>query len=448
MPLTGPAPASPPATAYALAGFDLSPFDARMDPAARAPVAVAYSGGGDSLALLLAAKAWAARVGRRVLALHVDHGLQPQSRAWAALAERTARDLGADFRLMRWQGAKPSTGLPAAARAARLRLLAEATRDAGVCVLLLGHTADDVREEAAMRAEGSNLGRLRDWSPSPVWPEGRLIFHFRPLLAVGRADLRRMMAGQGLEWVEDPANDDPHYARARARRRLSAVPPADLGPAVETEPALAQLCGSARFDAAGVISIDRGRLQSASSAAASQFIRMALLCASGTARPPRSGSVESLLARLRSTEPVDAALSGARVVADGTDVLFARNAGDAARGGLRPLLLTPGETAVWDGRFETEAAEPGLTLHPLAGMAARLPKAERETLRAVPAATRPSLPVVVNAAQTLTCPILADGPVRVRPLARSRFLAAAGLAATESQAGALAHGAKGSHVLF
>jgi tRNA(Ile)-lysidine synthase len=141
--------------------FDFGPFDRRLDGSSRAPLAAGFSGGGDSLALLLAAKAWADGAGRRVVALHVDHGLQPQSRAWAARAQAAAHDLGVDFRLLTWAGPKPTSGLPARARAARLALLAEAAREAGTRVLMLGHTADDVREGEAMRAAGSTLGRLR-----------------------------------------------------------------------------------------------------------------------------------------------------------------------------------------------------------------------------------------------------------------------------------------------
>ena len=61
----------------------LEVLERRLDPGSPAPLAVAFSGGGDSLALLLAARAFAGRHGRRLAAVHVDHGLQPHSAAWA-----------------------------------------------------------------------------------------------------------------------------------------------------------------------------------------------------------------------------------------------------------------------------------------------------------------------------------------------------------------------------
>jgi tRNA(Ile)-lysidine synthase len=407
---------------------------------------VAFSGGGDSLALLLAASEWARNAGRPLLALHVDHGLQPQSAAWAEAAERTARGLGADFRLLRWTGEKPATGLPAAARAARLGLLAEAARTVGASVLLLGHTADDATEGEAMRAAGSTLGRLRDWSPSPVWPQGRGIFHFRPLLGERRADLRRRLAGLGQAWIEDPANDDPRYARARARKALAAAPAAPPRQG-EPDPVVADLARATQAETGGRLSIGRGRLRAAPENAARAFVGMALLCAAGTSRPARSDSLQRLTGRLRSDEAVTATLCGARVEAAGDEVVFGRDAGELERGGLTATPLAAGEPTVWDGRFELEAETAGLVVRPLS-VVRKLAKAERERLRAIPASFRPSLPVIVMDRLALTCPILADGSVRVRALARERLLSAAGAVATESQAAVLAHGEEARPVLF
>ncbi|MBX7249005.1 MAG: hypothetical protein K1X35_08195, partial [Caulobacteraceae bacterium] len=115
-------------------------LDRRLCPAADAPLCVGVSGGGDSIALLALACAWAEPRNRRVLALSVDHGLQPEGAGWSRFALETAARLGAGGRLLRWAGEKPARGVSAAARAARHRLLAEAAREAGARVVVLGHT--------------------------------------------------------------------------------------------------------------------------------------------------------------------------------------------------------------------------------------------------------------------------------------------------------------------
>src|SRR5690606_37925979 len=120
--------------------------------------------------------------------------------AWCA--ELCAR-LGVGHRTLVWSGEKPAAGVPAAARAARHRLIADAARAAGARVVLFGHTADDVAEAAAMRAAGSSTPSPRAWSPSPVWPDGRGLCVLRPLLELGRAELRRWLAERGADWIED-----------------------------------------------------------------------------------------------------------------------------------------------------------------------------------------------------------------------------------------------------
>ena len=195
---------------------------------------MALSGGGDSLALLLAATEWARSAGRRLTVLTVDHGLRAESAAWTAACAATARRLGHPFRALAWTGAKPAAGLPAAARTARHALLAEAARAAGARVILMGHTADDALEARLMREAGSTTPEAREWAPSPAWPQGRGVFLLRPLVSLRRAEIREWLTARGERWIDDPANEDATYARPRARQALGrgAMPPAARATAI------------------------------------------------------------------------------------------------------------------------------------------------------------------------------------------------------------------------
>jgi tRNA(Ile)-lysidine synthase len=416
-------------------------LDLRLDPASRAPLAVAFSGGGDSLALLLAARDWADTAGRPVLALTVDHRLQPQSRAWTLQAEQTAARLGVGFRALAWEGLKPERGLAAAARRARHALLADAAREAGARVILMGHTLDDLLEGEVMRAEGSSLGVPREWSPSPVWPRGRGVFLLRSLLGVRRAELRAALAPTGLDWIEDPANEDVRHARSRARKALAGGSAEQAwGRAMtQTGGPLEALAERATVDRFGVIRIARAVLAAADDAAARRVLAAACLCAGGGERPPRPERVERLRLALSTDSPVMASLAGARVDADGETVTILRNAGEVARGGLAPLRLEAGATGVFDGRFEVRA--PGaVRILAMKGSAARLPPGERARLRAAPPAARPGLPVIEHG-QTVTCPLLQERPsALVRCLVGSRLGSACGLFDREARIGGGAHG--------
>jgi tRNA(Ile)-lysidine synthase len=415
----------------------------RLDPASRAPIAVAFSGGGDSLALLLLARTWARRAGRDVVALHVDHGLQAPSGAWAEQARAQAGRLGAAFRLLCWDGAKPGSGLPAAARAARHRLIGETARAEGCSVVLLGHTLDDQLENALMRGAGTPVGALREWSPSPAWPEGRGLFYARPLLTARRAALRAWLRAEGLDWLDDPANDDPRHARARARRQ---VEDGDE-PAVQPPTDVAALADACRPTAWGGFEIDRRRLTAAGEDTALRLLQLALACASGTPAMARPGRARDLLARLAAPDGFTAVLAGARVEAGPEVVRLAREAGEAARGGLAPVRLEPGRATVWDGRFEACAPEADWQVRALRGIAGRLEEADAAAARAFPASVRPSLAVLCHADGEMGSVRLAlarngdhIGTIgwTLRPLASERFAGAAGLVTKEIQIGAIA----------
>lgn len=156
-------------------------------------------------------------------------------------------------------------------------------------------------------------------------------------------------------------------------------------------------------------------------------VAMAALCAAGTSRPPRGDSLNSLARRLRDGEPFVITLAGARIEADGQAITVMRDAGEISAGRLTPLPLPPGETVVWDGRFEFVADRADMTVKPLSGLATKLPPGQQTSLKAIPAAARPTLPVLVRQDGAVSCPILAETPtVRVRALALTRFRAATG----------------------
>ncbi len=436
-------------------------FHRRLDPASFSPLALALSGGGDSLALLALTCDWARPRGREVLALSVDHGLNPDSPAWSERAKAMAEGLGARWRGLKWTGEKPSTGLPAAARAARHALIATAAREAGASVVLFAHTLDDVAEGEAMRAEGTSLGRLAEWSPSPAWPQGRGVFLFRPLLGASREELRALLRRRGLEWIEDPANVDPRFSRARVRLSLpsplkgegggealgrGAAPVSGDGPASIFDRRAAPHPGphgptfpleggrnrGVAVDPAGVITVPRALLSG-------RFLSAALLCASGATRPPRGERLARLADRIASPEVFTATLCGARIEARTDEIAVMRDAGETARGGLAPVALNPGTVAIWDGRFEIEADEAGEILA-LKGHAAGLPGPERLEISGFAPAARAALPIFRRNASL--SPHLASVVLRVRCLVGPRLEAACGVITHEGEIANASRGAE------
>ena len=427
----------------------LAALDRRLDTGARSPIALGLSGGGDSMALLLIAATWARQRGRPLLALIVDHRLHPDSAAWTAFAGEAARKAGAEWRALPWLGEKPRAGLPAAARDARHRLLANAARDAGAAVILLAHTADDVLEGDTMRAEDApTLGHLRTWSPSPVWPEGREIFLLRPLLSARRRALRGWLSEQGVVWLDDPANDDLLYARARARASLRED---GDGPATDIEVSRTSLDVPLQADGVGGLHIAKADFPQ-DAETARRLLSLLIVCAAGAQRPPRGEALDRLISRLLADPAFVAGLGGARVVVDERTVTVFREAGDFARRPRPPVRLSTGQSIVWDGRFEI-VAKADLSVVPLSGLAARLPKAARAGLAPLPPAARAALPALLVGGDVRLPRPFSHGPAQARSLVEARFDAAAGLITHERDINpacegriAMAHGLQSSYV--
>jgi tRNA(Ile)-lysidine synthase len=183
-------------------------------------IVLAVSGGPDSVALMWLAARWRRGLSRgpRLVAVTVDHGLRAEAAREARDVKRLARTLDLEHRTMRWSGAKPNTGLPAAARAARYKLLAQAARHAGATHVLTAHTSDDQAETLLMRLlRGSGLAGLSAMARQSE-RDGFLLA--RPLLHVPKARLIATLAKAGIDFADDPTNRDPNFTRARLRALL------------------------------------------------------------------------------------------------------------------------------------------------------------------------------------------------------------------------------------
>jgi len=184
--------------------------------AARGPWAVAFSGGADSLALLLLLWAHWPQCRARLRVLHFNHRLRGRAAdADERFCRRVAAALGLGAGVGRWRR-RGRAASEEAARAARFAFFERALRRAGARALWLGHQQDDVAETMLMRlARGSGAAGLA--APRPVQAvAGRV--HLRPLLGLKKAALAAALRAAGAPWREDRTNRSGEFFRNRVRR--------------------------------------------------------------------------------------------------------------------------------------------------------------------------------------------------------------------------------------
>lgn len=327
-------------------GPDFDALIARFSPDPKTKLAVAVSGGSDSVALLLLARDWARKSGRTLCVFTVDHGLRAAARQEAEWVADLCGRLHLEHRTLVWNDPKPTQN---AARQARYILLSDATADCGSEALLVGHTQDDVLETALIRrrrgvrdarAAGPALA-----SPMPVWPQGRGQTLLRPLIFQRRARLREFLTRRGQDWLEDPSNQNPEFERIAIRQGLARHPGLNALAVQKTarlqEERMAQEQGLGTQLNQCRVHKD-GLIEAPEEAMSDQLLGVLVRCASGSDRTPRGRAIR----RLNMTAMVQGerqTLGGAWVQKGQSGYKFGRDPGATFKRDC---------SGVFDGRFK------------------------------------------------------------------------------------------------
>jgi tRNA(Ile)-lysidine synthase len=186
-------------------------------------IILAVSGGPDSVALMWLAARWRSALARgpRLVAVTVDHGLRAEAAREARDVKRLARTLDVPHLIVRWTGAKPKTGLPAAARDARYRLLARTARTNGAIHVFTAHTLDDQAETLLMRmSRGSGIAGLAAMARQS---ERDGVMLARPLLHIPKSRLIATLKRAKIDFADDPTNRNTKFTRPRFRALMPAL---------------------------------------------------------------------------------------------------------------------------------------------------------------------------------------------------------------------------------
>lgn len=335
---------------------DFAALMAGLGPFETAPgLAIAVSGGADSLALCLLAARWVRGQGGELTALTVNHGLRREATAEAAQVGRWLAEWRIPHQILTVTASPPQGDIQHWARRARYALLQDWCAANGVLHLLLAHHQGDQAETLLLRlARGSGVRGLSAMAAVSTTPHCRIL---RPLLSIPKVRLEATLRSCGQGWVSDPSNDSVDYARVRIRHLLPPLAEEGLTGLrlAETARILARsregietvsatlLAQTVSVFPAGVARITAPELWRAQpEEVALRALAGLLACLGGQMYPPRADRLERALSRWGQ----DLTVGGCRMLMERGALWIWRE-----QRGLSPQRLWPGQECLWDRRF-------------------------------------------------------------------------------------------------
>lgn len=321
-------------------------------------VAIAVSGGIDSMCLAYLAQKYYRELNISVYGLIVDHGLRKESSQEAQWVKAFLQSKGIEAHVLTWQGSKPKSNIHHSAREARYDLLLNFCQANQIPYLLTAHNLNDQAETVMLRIfRGSGIDGISA-IPQEIKRDGITIF--RPLLPFSRGDIENIVNDSGWEHVNDPSNSDMRYARTQVRDILNQLPEKNIWLARlsllaenatrvrkflerETEQALQ---ASVEFNKWGFATVNPDKLLSYDEEIILRVLSAILKKISGNLYPPRFKSLKRLLQAIIKNDGSLTTLWGCLIKKKNGSIIFMRE-----QAAIEPTEVINGEI-VWDNRFK------------------------------------------------------------------------------------------------
>lgn len=379
-------------------------------------LAIAVSGGPDSLCLTLLTNHWAQCQQIPFIALTVDHQLRPESRTEALQVHNWLTERGIRHEILPWSHGKITTHLQETARIARYRLLENYCRVHTIPYLLLGHILDDQFETIILRlAHHSSPNGLAGISSIR---EDRNVKIIRPLLSFSRQEIIKILEDQAMPWIEDPSNELDIYTRIRIRQNRHELKKFGLTPqrVLSFQQKMAQermlkekhtkeiLNTHGKIFPEGYVLLPIQAFLDQDPETQEQLLSSLLKLVSGNTYPTRQSKLESLHQKLLQADFKAAVCHGCFVQRWKGQLLFCREFQNIGP----PLSLKEDKTLHWDNRFEVTIPE-NLFAHNLKITAlgdAWQDFKDHPRIQNLPFAVRRTLPIIIQKEQLISIPHL------------------------------------------
>jgi tRNA(Ile)-lysidine synthase len=296
-------------------------------------IALAVSGGVDSVAMLYLASSWAQDFGVELTVFSVNHNLRALAVDDVRYVENLAKKLGAKFFALSWNSGEDKSALQERARQGRYDLMTEKCLELGINLLLTAHHFDDVLETYLMRkAKKSGIFGLSS-SASYFHNNIRVL---RPLFNFFKTELVEFLQSQNIAWREDDSNQSDLYERNRARKKIAALSNIDKDQLVAevkainekvlllNEQLILAMAESLQVNNYGFAKIDLHKIKNFCQDIKIQIFNYVLTVISGKVATPRFRNIEKILARIVDFENMKCSLHGCVIKKKGPDIWIFR----------------------------------------------------------------------------------------------------------------------------
>lgn len=343
-----------------------------LDIGAAKSIAVAVSGGADSLALTLLLQHFCQSRNIKLVALTVDHGLREKSEKEAEQVRNWLAAQDIELHILTWIGHKPNANIHDEARNARYRLMGQWCADNEILHLFLAHHKQDQAETFLMRLfRGSGIDGLSAMKTISEFPTAKTTGNFpkivRPLLDVDKARLEDYLRQSGQEWIEDPSNENKKFTRVQIRELLqnSEIEGLNVDRLSATatrmqrvRSLLEEQTGTAESDYVsysefGYARLDRDFHKNLHEEISLRLLSQILKNIGGSEYPPRHQKLMALLDNLEKSEFSGQTLSGAIIfqISEG-QIIFTRELKDVPL----EINISKAKQCLWDNRYLLEIA--------------------------------------------------------------------------------------------
>jgi tRNA(Ile)-lysidine synthase len=339
-------------------------FDNLLRESMPKKIAIAVSGGVDSIALLYLVSIWALEVDVKLSIFIVNHNLRKEASEEVAYVKSVAKKLGCNFFELSWNCGDNKIALQERARQGRYDLMSDKCHELGIETLLTAHHLDDMLETYLMRVNKKSGTFGLSSAHSFFYNNVRVL---RPLFNFSKTDLVEYLQSKNIQWREDATNKSNLYERNRTRKQIALLTRAQKDvlkhkvqitnerAALLNKELLAVMAESLQINNYGFAGIDIIKLKEACLDIQIQMLNYVLTIIGGKNTVPRFRSIEKLSSKLEFGEKINCSLHGC-VVKEINNTLWIFREKAAIRDSLEKLSLSQ----YWDNRFAIPIKEPSI----------------------------------------------------------------------------------------